>query len=162
METRSIPGKNYIILGIVVLATFALLYYFVSFYNKQKDYENSIHTRMQFLSEVKENEIQNYILDNHDVIIYLSDSTDDTFSDFEIQLKSLMKDQNLTKNVVYMDVYKISSEENLKNILKLDTLIYPNVVIVTDEMGTSVLYKENQEKNPKEIVYYIQNYLEKE
>lgn len=162
METRSIPGKNYIILGIVVLATYALLYYFVSFYNKQKDYENSIHTRMQFLSEVKENEIQNYILDNHDVIIYLSDSTDDTYADFENQLKILMKDRNLTKNVVYMDVHKISSKENLKKVLKWDVITYPNVIIVSDEMETSVLYEENQDKNPKEIIYYIENHLEEE
>lgn len=162
METRSIPCKNYIILGIVALATFALLYYFVSFYNKQKDYENSVHTRMQFLSEVKENEIQNYILDNHDVIIYLSDSTDDTYADFENKLKNLMKDKNLTKNVVYMDVHKISTKENLKNILKLDIITYPNVVIVSDEMGTSVLYGESQDKDPKEIIYYIEKHLEEE
>lgn len=162
METRSIPCKNYIILGIVVLATFALLYYFVSFYNKQKDYENSVHTRMQFLSEVKENEIQNYILDNHDVIIYLSDSTDDTYADFENKLKNLMKDKNLTKNVVYMDVHKISSQESLKNILKLDIITYPNVVIVSDEMETSVLYGESQDKDPKEIIYYIEKHLEEE
>ncbi len=162
METRNIPHKNYIILGIITLVTFALLSYFVDFYHRQKAYESSIHTRMRFLSEVKESEIENYILDNHDVIIYISDSSDDNYQEFENQLKVLMNDQNLTKNVVYMDMHKISSEKNIKTIFQLDTLIYPNVLIVSDDAETNALYTENQERNPKEVIYYIQNHLEEE
>ncbi len=162
MTTRNIPFKNYVILGIISLVTFALLYYFVDFYNREKAYESSIHTRMRFLSEVKESEIENYILDNHDVIIYISDSTDDAYQDFEKQLKTLMNHQNLTKSVVYMDMNKISSEKNIKNIFHLDTLVYPNVLIVSDAAATETLYTENQEKNPREVIYYIQKHLEEE
>lgn len=169
METRNITRKNYIILAVIVFATFALLYFFVSYYNKRKMYESSIHTRMSFLSEVKESEIQNYILDNHDAIIYISDSTNTNYQTFETQLKKLMLEENLTKDVIYMDMYKTGSDffsnfqkEFMIGNFQLDTLVYPNVLVVSDGVVTSALYLSEQEKNPRDVINFVKEYLDNE
>lgn len=168
MEKRIIPIKNYIILGFVVVATMLLLFYLVSSYQKRKAYESSMNTRMNFLSEVKESELQNYILDNHDAIIYISDSTDDSYRVFENQLKKLILEYNLTKDIVYMDSYKISYDflENLQkqfhSNVSLNELTYPNVLVVSDGILTSVLYTSEQEKHPADLVQFIQEHLENE
>lgn len=169
METRNIPRKNYIILAVIVFVTFALLYFLVSYYDKRKEYESSIHTRMGFLSEIKESEIQNYILDNHDAIIYISDSTDTNYQTFETELKNLMLEENLTKDVIYMDMYKMSPNF-FKNFQKefivgdfwLNTLVYPNVFIVSDGVVTSALYASEQEKNPRDVILFVKEYLDNE
>ena len=161
METRKIPIQNYIVLGFIVLATLFLLYYFVVFYKKQGDLKSSTHPRLGILSELKESEIQNYIEDNPDAIIYISDSTDNTYYTYEKELASLMRSQNIVKNVVYLDMHKVSSKEKIKEILKLEKLIYPNVFIISDDT-TSVLYLENGERDPMEAILYIQKHLEEE
>lgn len=169
METRNIPHKNYIILAVIIVVTFALLYFLVSYYEKRKEYESSLHTRMGFLSELKESEIKNYILDNHDAIIYMSDSMDTTYQTFEKQLREIMLEENLTKDIIYMDVYKMSSDffqkfkkEFSTNQAQMSTFIYPNVFIVSDGVVTSVLYSAEQERNPRDVVTYIKEHLENE
>lgn len=166
---KTIPFRNYIILGLISCITFILIYCFVSFYNKQIEYKNSIDARMRFLSEVKENEIRNYILDNHDVIIYVSNSTDNSYCAFEKQLKTLMLEENLTKDVVYLDMYKTSEEFVTKlqkdlfaSNLKLNHFVYPNILIVTDGKINSVLYATDQRRNPKEMIQYIKEHLDNE
>lgn len=167
MGIRKIPVKNYIVLIILTILTFALIYYLASYYQKRKAYESSIDTRMGFLSEVKENELQTYILENHDALIYISDSTDDQYRVFEKQLKTLIVGEDLTKELVYMDMYKMSNHffENLKNdffthSLNLQALVYPNVLTVSNGKIVSVLYPAEQEKSPRDIIYYIKDQLQ--
>lgn len=161
---KSIPVKNYILLGVVVFATVVLLYLFVMFYQNRVDYKNSIETRMSFLSEVKEHEITNYILDNHDVILYISDSTDPDYLVFERQLKQQMLEENLNKNVVYMDAHKLSKDffvhfQNDFGTIQ-DASVLPNVLVVEGGRITSVLYTKEQDKKVSDVVTYIKEYLE--
>ena len=90
MNERTIPTRNYIILLVVALVTFIILFFFVSYYEKRKEYQNSKNTRMSFLSDIKESELPNYILDNSDTIIYVSDSTDSNYETFESELNTLI------------------------------------------------------------------------
>ncbi len=169
MEERKIPFQNYIILGLIIVATCILLYYLVSHYEKRKEYKSSIDSRMGFLSEMKENEVQNYILDNHDAIIYVSDSTDDAYRAFEKGLKDLIVKENLTKEIVYLDLYKASSsfitnlqDEWFSNDLQMEEFSYPNLLIVSNGAISSVLYRKQQTKNPKEVIDYIKEHLDNE
>ncbi len=169
MHTRNIPTRNYFILAIVAILTFVLLYVLVSYFEKRKEYENSTHVRMNFLSELKESELSNYLLDNPDTIIYISDSTDSNYASFENELKTLILNENLAKNIVYMDVYKLSSSffQNWKqgmfaSTVTLHQFIYPNVFVVRDRQVVSVLYTTDQERKPRDVIEYIKNELDSE
>lgn len=169
MKTKNIPVKNYIILVILTILTFVLLFYLASYYQKRKEYESSIDTRMNFLSEVKENELEHYILENDDVLIYISDSTDTKYRTFEKQLKTLMVGEDLTKDVIYMDMYKVSKQfsNHIKHdlaaeTLQLENLVYPNVLTISSGKITSVLYYVEQEKSPVDVIYYIKGHLQEQ
>lgn len=169
MEIRKVPIKNYIFLIVLTILTFFLLYYSVSYYQKRKAYESSRNTRMGFLSEVKEIELQTYILENHDTLIYISDSTDEQYRVFEKQLKTLIIGEDLTKELVYMDMYKVSNQffQNLKqdffsNNFDLKTLVYPNILTISNGKIISVLYTVEQDKSPRDVIYYIKEQLQEE
>lgn len=166
MNTRKVPIRNYIILVIVAVLTIVLLYAFVTYYESQKEYQSRTNARMGFLSQVKESELSNYILDNPDTIIYVSNSTDSKYESFEQELKKLIISENLIKDVVYMDTYQVSKDffKNLKtemfvNVNLASDFIYPNIYIVRDGIITSILYTKEQEPDPNEVINYVKGEL---
>lgn len=169
METRKIPFHNYIILGCVVIFTFFLLYCIMHYYIEHREYKEHLNTRMGFLSQIQENELKNYILDNHEAIIYISDSADENYKVFEVQLKNLILEESLTKDMIYLDMHKVSNnfftdikDELMDNNLHGFQIVYPNVLTISNGAITSVLYLQNQERNPKDVIEYVKEILDNE
>ena len=71
---RKIPMKNYIILLAITIVTILLVVYLVNLYQTKKDYENNVNHRMTFLKEIKVEDFDNYITENPEGFIYLSNS----------------------------------------------------------------------------------------
>lgn len=165
---KKIPVKNYIILFIIAVATIVFVIYGVNFYKNKKSYENSLNVRMDFLLQLKENEVKNYITDNHDAIIYISDSSNDEYRDYEKELKKLLINKDLNKEVVYLDVSKVSGDfYNTVKKTYFDTNIkqeadnVPNVWIINEGKIDNVLYENDiAEKKAKQVIYFIERHLE--
>ena len=86
-KKKEIPTKNYIILIILSLVTLILTFNLAGIYQERMEYNNQSNNIMKFLSEIKEEELKNYVLDNHDTIIYISSSVDNENKKFEYQLR---------------------------------------------------------------------------
>ena len=71
-KKKEIPTKNYIILIILSLVTLILTFNLAGIYQERMEHNNQSNNIMKFLSEIKEEELKNYVLDNHDTIIYIS------------------------------------------------------------------------------------------
>ena len=65
---RKIPLKNYIILLGLTLGTIFLVFYFRSWYNASREYYQNNSIMSEYLSELKSEEINSYIIDHPDVV----------------------------------------------------------------------------------------------
>lgn len=106
---KEVPLKNYVILGIVILCTVALVFYMRSWYNTSKEYyaQNSVMTDV--VREIKSEEISNYTLENQKFILYVSSGQDANIKSFEDEFKGLIQNLDLSEEVLYMNLDGVDS-----------------------------------------------------
>ncbi len=155
MKKKKIPKKNYIILTLITIFSILIVFYLASWYNATKEYymNNSIMT--DFLSEIKPEEIDNYIMDNPVSVIYLASSKNADIKGFEKSFKKLIKEEEIKDSIIYMDVYKIVDNNffpDLKNNyfsdeLKADNISLtsnPNIIVIENRQIVDILNKNNK------------------
>ena len=161
---RTIPKKNYFLVGLIALVTFLLTWYFVAVYQLRKDYDLDQNKRMNaILSEIHEEDLQNYILDNHDVMIYLSSSRDETYQSFEKSLIKYLKKEDLTKEIVYLDTSNLEEAfytRFMKNYVSeelqgITLQMIPNLLVLSDGEVTSILYPTMVEPNIQDVKNFL-------
>lgn len=104
---REIPKKNYIILFFIVIATICLTLVVADIYNSKdqkvsKFYENSNKISIKDFSE--------YIIENPNSIIYISDKYDLKNKSFEKKLEKKLENLNLKENFAFIEKNEINSE----------------------------------------------------
>lgn len=112
---REIPKRNYIILGVVVIVTFLLMYYFYMWYDAYMDTKIGKPILDKYMDVINGNEIDDYLIENNDAIIYVSVLENEEIRDFEKKLKSLLRKRVIDRDILYLDV--------TNNKKMLDTLI---------------------------------------
>lgn len=127
------PKKNYIHLALLIIATIILTFSFSMIYKHEVAntcylYEN--------LNRITTFELDEYIMENPDSIIYIGDKNDLSNNKFEKNFFKKLKKLNLLENSVYIEKNKISKE--FKNLLKKEySKVYdennlPMILIVID------------------------------
>lgn len=87
-ELRKIPTKNYIILGMVILVTLFILYYFYMWVDVYKESKINIPIMDKYMTVINYNELDNYVVENPNTIVYVSVLEDDKIREFEKQFKN--------------------------------------------------------------------------
>lgn len=169
MNKREIPNKNYIKLGAVIIATIALTFYWASWYNTTKEYRMNNSVIPTVIGEVTMEELDNYLLENPDIIIYIASSKDNTIKDFEDDLKKILVKEDLKNEFIYVDTSKIENQEfyqsfaqkyyskSLKS--KKDSLdIIPNIVLIEDGTVKDVMYLYKKDIIKEDVKKFIKKY----
>lgn len=144
-EKRVIPNKNYIIVAVIFIATIGLMFFLRNWYISYQDYENTIPVLSGVISEVRYNEIDNYLSDNPSVVIYMGDAKDYDCREFELELKELLESKQIKDRVIYYNITDVKNknlllkEFNNKYALNNKISSYPVIVIFED--GKIVDYK---------------------
>ena len=63
--------KNYIILIVLFILSFAFTLYLCKWYNVYKEYKNEIPVIRGVLSEISYDELDHYIIDNSNIMLYI-------------------------------------------------------------------------------------------
>ena len=109
-DSRKIPLKNYIYLLLIIITSIAILYYlylwFVEYNNEQR--KNSIMNEVMQVINV--NELDTYLIENKNAVIYISRTNDKDIRKYEKKLKKLIEKENITNKILYMDVTNQVSE----------------------------------------------------
>lgn len=106
---RQVKFKNYVILAVIVCLTVLAVLFLRNIYLKQKDYENTTNNRIDILYEIKEDDLRSYLVENSEVMIYISNASNETIADFEKQFKNYIADEEVSKEIVYLNLDKVSS-----------------------------------------------------
>jgi len=157
---RKIPLKNYIILLGITIGTIFLVFYLRSWYNTSKEYYKNNSIMAEYLSELKSDEINSYIIDNPEVVIYYASAKDTSIKSFEKKFKKLMEEHEINDDIIYIDYSKeensnIISKLNIISDKKMDELNVPNLIYIKEGKVNKILYSNKTQINKRDV----QNFL---
>ena len=161
-KEKEIPLKNYILLSIVLILTIVVV---INLFLWKNTYEkNKLQTPIldDYLLVINYNELNNYLIENKDAIIYVSKLNDESIRLFENKFKNIINKNNLNNKILYLDLTEELKENNIvKEINKKygkEMTEVPTIVIIKDgKISSSYNIKENNYN-----IKLLEKYLEKE
>ena len=134
-ELRVIPKKNYFILGVVLLLTVLAVYYFYMWnkaYNESKINEPVLD---KYMTVINYYELEDYLIENPDTIIYTSILEDKDIRSFENRFKNYIRNDKLDHDVLYMDITsEIKSNNKKTDMMKKYSVEYANILDIPNVM----------------------------
>lgn len=151
-KLREVPLKNYIYLFLILLGSILLLIYIYTWYdtyNKNKLNTSIMH---EYLTVINYNELDNYMVENKDAIIYVSILGNEDINNFERKFKSVIIENNLKNTILYLDITNENIESATKK-LKIEQE-FPYLVVYTNGNITDTYnIKENKYSSKKTLKY---------
>lgn len=128
MEKRKILLINYIILGVLVILTMMITFNVANKYKEHKEFVEKSTPLNDLIYQVKLDELDNYLLENPDIIIYLAHNK------VNDKIKSTVKDLIITNNLrdemIFIDITNFKDKElNKLNSKISDELLKSNIKI---------------------------------
>lgn len=111
MKKEKIEMKNYVIFGVVCVVSVFLVWYCASWYRTTEQYHVETSPIVEMISEIHMDEVSNYILDNGNIIIYITSFVTEPNMDFEKELKRLILKHELNDTIVVLDRDKITDDQ---------------------------------------------------
>ena len=151
-KLREIPKKNYIYLLLILLGTILLLIYIYKWYDTYNESELNTSIMNEYLTVINYNELDNYIIENKDAVIYVSILGNEKINRFERKFKNAILDNNLKNEILYLDltneiIYSVTKK------LQIDEN-FPHLVVYTNGIITDTYnIKENNYSSNKTIKY---------
>lgn len=167
---RKIPTKNYVIVLVICLFTIAIVCYLAYWFTEKDSYQSSDQVMSSFLFEFGQDEVinnvENYVLDNPDCILYLSYGRNDDTKKFELDLKSFIEQNNLKSSFVYINLGSIKNKKFLAEFSdkffsqelkdkKANLLKQSNILIFRDGVVSDMLYYTNQDININDVRLFL-------
>ena len=161
-KEKEIPLKNYILLSIVLILTIVVVIYFFLWKNTYEKSKLQTPILDDYLLVINYNELNNYLVENKDAIIYISKLNNENIRLFENKFKNIINKNNLNNKILYLDLTEELKETNIvKKINKKygkEMTEVPTIVIIKDgKISSSYNIKEN-----KYNIKLLEKYLEKE
>ncbi len=162
-KLRTVPIKNYIILGIIFLGVILLLWYFSSWYKVYNDYKKETPVIRGTLSEISNLELDHYIMENPTVTIYMCTSSNMRCRDFEKDFKIMLESNEVLKeNIIYLNLSDINQDEFVKDFnakypyKNSLTKNYPAIVLFEDSKIVGLIQEEKEiSLNADEVRSYL-------
>ena len=89
-KEKEIPLKNYILLSIVLILTIVVVIYFFLWKNTYEKSKLQTPILDDYLLVINYNELNNYLVENKDAIIYVSKLNDESIRLFENKFKNII------------------------------------------------------------------------
>ena len=167
---REIPLKNYIILGLVVLLTLGLVYYFYLWYITYEESKLNETIMDRYLEVINYNELNDYIVENRNAMIYTSVLEDNNIRKFEIKFKNIVVKNALKDKILYMDMTDIFKDKikytELRNSYQINNYNITNVpcILVFKDAKLVDIYsiKDNDYNTDNVLNYIIDNEMSME
>lgn len=159
---REIPLKNYIILGLVILLTLCLVYYFYLWYITYEESKLSETIMDRYLEVINYNELNDYIVENRNAMIYTSVLEDNNIRKFEIKFKNIVVKNALKDKILYMDMTDIFKDKikytELRNSYQVNNYNITNVpciLVFKDAKLVDIYSIKDNDYNTDNVLNYI-------
>lgn len=159
---REIPLKNYLILGLVILLTLGLIYYFYLWYITYEESKLNETIMDRYLEVINYNELNDYIVENRNAMIYTSILEDNDIRKFEIKFKNIVVKNALKDKILYMDMTDIFKDKikytELRNSYQINNYNITNVpciLVFKDAKLVDIYSIKDNDYNTNNILNYI-------
>ena len=152
-NVKNIPTKNYIYLFIILLGSILFLIYIYTWYETYN--ENKLNTSImnKYLTVINYNELDNYISENQDAVIYVSILGNEQINRFEKNFKNMVVDNNLKNSILYLDLTN-ENRTTATEKLKIDEN-FPYLVVYTNGKITDTYSIVKNNYSNKKIIKYL-------
>jgi len=159
-ELRNVPVRNYVILLGVLLGSFLLVYYFYKWFDT---YEESILNRRildSYMQVINYNELDNYLVENPDTMLYVSVLQNKEIREFEKLVKQKYRDKLIENDILYLDITDLNDNEKNQLVMKyyynnLNIMDVPCVIVFNDGEIESIYSVKGNNYNIEEFVMYV-------
>lgn len=152
-KLREVPFKNYIYLFLILLGSILFLIYIYTWYDTYN--QNKLNTSImhEYLTVINYNELDNYIVENKDAIVYVSILGNEDINNFERKFKSVVLENNLKNNILYLDI----TNENIGNVTKKLQIEqeFPYLVVYTNGVITDTYNIKEAKYSSKKTLKYL-------
>lgn len=154
--------RNYIITFILFIACFGLVLYLRALYRVNEAEQKKIPVIDGYISEIYSDDLEHYILDNPNGVIYMCIANDEDCRVFEREFKKLLKKDEYNDNLAYLNLMDVDQDKfleefNKKYIYKTKLVKeYPAFVLFEDGKVKAIL----QEKDRKLDIVKVKHFLE--
>lgn len=152
-KLREIPIKNYIYLFIILLGSILFLTYLYTWYQTYKEEKLNINIMNNYLTVINYNELEDYIMENKDAIIYVSILGDERINRFEENFKNIITENNLRDEILYLDLTN-ENRSIATNKLQIKQN-FPYLVIYTNGQITDTYDISKNKYSTKKITNYL-------
>lgn len=152
-KTRQVPLKNYIYLALVLIATILILIYIYKWHKTYQESKLNTSIMSDYLTVINYNELDDYIIENKDAVIYVSVLGNEEIHKFETSFKNAIQNNNLTNSMLYLDI----TNENIElaeSKLNIDKNL-PYIVVYTNGKITDTYSISKNNYNTKKIIKYL-------
>lgn len=115
---KKIPLKNYAILGFILIISIIIVLLINNCLSSIKDQKKEKSIIAGMIHEIKTDDIDDYILENPNFIIYMASKDACNNVSFEKSLKGFLIDNELEKETVFLNLDEINDEIYIKFIQK--------------------------------------------
>lgn len=154
---RQIPKKNYLILTIIFLLSFFIAVYFQKWYQTYEQDRLTKPIMNKYLMEIKENEIDNYLVENPNTIIYVGKLENELIRNFEKEFINTITKNQLQNQILYLDITNINDNQ-IKNKYQLDNkkiTQVPNIMFFKNGKLENIYVIDVKDYNTNKIASYI-------
>lgn len=146
---KNIPLKNYILLFIILLLSIFGALYFYLWHSAYQVARINTPIIGDYLEVIQFNELDNYLVENKDAIIYVSVLNDYEIRKFENKFKRFINKYSLNNAILYMDITNdLSNNISHKKINDNYGLNFPYIIVFNNG---SVQYIFNIKDNNYDI-----------
>ena len=152
-KLREVAPKNYIYLFLILLGSILLLTYVYTWYETYN--ENKLYTSImnKYLTVINYNELNNYITETPNTILYVSILGDKQINRFEEQFKNSIANSNLRNNILYLDITNEEKNDAMKK-LNIDSN-FPYLVVYTNGKITDTYSIGKNNYSTKKTIKYL-------
>lgn len=162
-KEKNIPLKNYIILAVVLILSIILVIYFYMWYNAYEESKLNTMIMDKYLQVINYNELNNYLVENKDAVIYTSVLEDQKIRDFEKKFKNIIIKNSLNNDILYLDLTEELKDKNITkdiketyNINNQDIANTPSIMIFKDGNLYSIYNIKDNNYNINNLVDYLE------
>ena len=106
--------RNYIITVILFIVCFGLVLYLRELYKVNEAEQKKIPVIQGYISEIYIDDLEHYIMDNPTGVIYMCISNDENCRMFEREFKKLLKKDEYSDNLAYLNLINVNQDEFLE------------------------------------------------
>ncbi len=150
---RKVPLKNYLYLFLILIGSLLLLIYIYTWYETYNENKLNIGIMNNYLTVINYNELEDYIIENKDAILYVSILGDKEINKFEEKFKNSIVDNNLRNAVLYLDLTNENKDIATQKLKINDN--FPYLVVYTNGKITDTYNIKETKYDVKKAIKYL-------